>query len=186
MDTLTQINKLQEQIKKNEAELAAVKERQQKTDAKIQELNKKRRSLQMKAINKARAATRKRHILLGEVLERYMGREIDPDIFEVFLNCLGAFVNFKKGGNVYFESLPTYFESWLSSDPQYMNDTPISNNTLITFSECKQCLQRIAENEEKRKLAFKQGDSEFVHEIEWEIDEDRKTLGLVPKYDENH
>lgn len=185
MDTLAQINKIQDQLKKNEKELAAVKERQQKVDTKIKELNQKRRSLQMKAINKARAATRKRHILLGEVIERYMGREIDPDVFEAFLNCFGAYANYKKGDGIFYQDLPQFFENWISANTNEKY-APLTGKRFLSISECQERLNMIAENEAKRKYAFRKGDLEFVHEIEWEIDDDRKTIGLVPKYDENH
>lgn len=184
MDTLDQIKKLQEQIKKNEKELATVKDRQQKVDAKIKELNQKRRSLQMKSINKARAANRKRHILLGEALERFMGKEIDPYVFEAFLKTFGAYILFKKNDDKYYRSLPTFYEEWIDSsiDPQTI---PLTGKKFLSFADCQDRLETIAENEEKRKMGFKQGDLEFVHEIEWQIDEDRITLGMVPKYDDN-
>lgn len=118
MNTLDKINKLQEQLKKNEKELAVVKERQQKVDAKIKELNQKRRSLQMKSINKARAASRKRHILLGEVIEKYMGREIDPDIFEIFLHTFKSKENTvdESDNKASYKSLQESFKEWLASN----------------------------------------------------------------------
>lgn len=183
MDTLNQINKLQKQIKKNEKELAAVKQRQQKADAKIKELNQKRRSLQMKAINKARAATRKRHILLGEVLERYMGKEIDPDVFEAFLSTFAVYANYKKNGGIFYQDLPTFFANWISTNTNEKY-TPLNGNRFLSFSECQEHLKMIAENEAKRKYAFKNEDFEFAHELEDLIDEDCKAIGIQPRYDD--
>lgn len=118
MNTIDKINRLEEQLKKNEEKLAAVKERQQKVDAKIKELNQKRRSLQMKSINKTRAANRKRHILLGEVLEQFMGEEIDPDVFEVFLHSFKSriYTADKKDDKELHESLQESYKEWLASN----------------------------------------------------------------------
>lgn len=183
MDTLTQISRLQEQLKKNEEKLATIRNRQQKADAKIQELNKKRRSLQMKAINKARAASRKRHILLGEVIERYMGKEIDPDIFEAFLNTFAVYANYKKSEGIFYQDLPTFFENWISANTNEKY-TPLTGKRFLSFSECQEHLKMIAENEANRKIAFKQGDLEFAHDLEDLINEDCKAIGIQPRYDD--
>ena len=168
---------LKAQMEKNEQKRIRLEQQAKDHQIKLKELIREQRSMQMKIINAERAAIRKRRMRLGEILENYMHREIDPDVFSVFLYSFGLFGSFKTDNKQFSEKLQDFFEYWLRGKTTYY--TSRVNPNPISGSDCLKKLSEIALLTEKRKQAVKNKDTTLIAECDTYLSKLKKEIGLI-------
>ena len=168
---------LKAQMEKNEQKRIRLEQQAKEHQIKLKELIREQRSMQMKIINAERTAIRKRRMRLGEILENYMHREIDPDVFSVFLYSFGLFVGYKKPEGLFSSKLYEFYEEWLEGKTDHLTSRVNANPVSIT--NCVKQLNEISLLKDKRRQAVKNKDTALIAECDARLSKLKREIGLI-------
>ena len=166
------MNELLSQKKKLEDKKNKIAAAQNKNAAQIKKVQRQLRK-------ELRVQKNARLIKIGEVLEDYIGTEIDPDIFLMFLHTYGIQINYLHANQHCYTTLADFYKTWIAS-PNATPRSAINSQPGISSSKCLENLKRLHDLENKLSIAKKEGNQISITALTKEIEEFTVNIGLTP------